>query len=153
VYYYASYPACFVTVSELDDLRTHCEDTAKKLRDAVKALRRVPYRNAIAAIRQYTFLYDDDGATDEWVADTYAKFEDVAKFCDSLVAETIELKKNFVVINRPGHHRRARGYVLILANLISKPLYGTLATIASVALNCDVKKQQVIDWTRGVKAS
>ena len=153
VYYYASYPAYFVTVSELDDLRTHCEDTAKKLREAAGALRRVPYKNAIAAIHQYTFYYEDYGVTNERVAEACAKIEDVTKFCDSLAAETIELEKSFVVIDRPGRHRTVRGYVLILASLISKPLYGTLATIASVALNCDVSKQQVIDWTRGVKAS
>jgi hypothetical protein len=89
--------------------------------------------------------------------DIYAKnVEEAAQFCDEMVAE-IKNQKAFdpLVVDRPGHrgHRAARGYVLNLAGQISKPLYGTLATIASVALNCSVTKQRVIDWTRGVKAS
>jgi hypothetical protein len=68
--------------------------------------------------------------------------------------------------NHPSHpllverHRgppHVRVYCMQLAEitrfLYDDVLYGTVASIASVALNHPVKKQQIIDWTRGVKAS
>jgi hypothetical protein len=60
-----------------------------------------------------------------------------------------------------GRHRKGlphvRAYCIRLAQIMyllyDDVLYGTVASIASVALDCSVTKQQVIDWTRGVKAS
>jgi hypothetical protein len=59
-----------------------------------------------------------------------------------------------------GRHRgppHVRAYCILLAEIMcllyDDVLYGTVASIACVALNHPVTKQQIIDWTRGVKAS
>jgi hypothetical protein len=144
-YFFARFPTTVATLSEHDALLASCEDTAKKLRDAAVALRELPNKLSRCEVLQIGDLSPQFG-------DIFAKgVEEAAQFCDEAVAEIINQKAiDPLVVDRPGHHRAARGYVLNLAGQISKPLYGTLATIASVALNCSVTKQQVIDWTRGV---
>jgi hypothetical protein len=85
--------------------------------------------------------------------------ERAAKFYEGAISEIIQLKAveglDPRVVDRPGQYRAERSYVRHLAASISKPLYGTLATIASVALDRPledpVTKEQVIEWTRGVK--
>jgi hypothetical protein len=44
---------------------------------------------------------------------------------------------------------RARTFILNVATLTDKPMLGTLATLASVALEADVDKSQVREWLMG----
>jgi hypothetical protein len=147
-YFFARFPIALATISELDALLASCDNTAKQLRDAARTLRELPSKLARCEILQI-------GDLSEQFANIYAKqVEEAAQFFDEAATEIIKQKAvDPLVVDRPGHHRVARSYVLNLADQVSKPFYGTLATIASVALNCSVTKQQVIDWTRGVKAS
>jgi hypothetical protein len=147
-YFFARFPTTVATISEHDALLASCEDTAKQLRDAATVLRELPSKLSRCELLQIGDLSPQFG-------DIYAKsVEEAARFCDEATAEIIKQKAiDPLVVDRPGHHRAARGYILNMAGQIGKPLYGTLATIASVAVDCSVTKQQVIDWTRGVKAS
>jgi hypothetical protein len=149
-YVFARFPIGLATISEIAVLLSSYSRTAKQLRAAAVALRVLPNKLSRCELLQIGDLSPQFGGI-------YAKqVEEAAQFCDKMIAELKNQKAiDPLVVDRPGHrgHRAARGYVLNLAGQISKPLYGTLATIASVALNCSVTKQRVIDWTRGVKAS
>lgn len=146
-YVFAHFPIGLATISEINVFLSSCSRTAKQLRAAAVALRVFSNKLSRCELLQIRDLSPQFG-------DIYAKnVEEAAQFCDEMVAE-IKNQKAFdpLVVDRPGRHRAARGYVLNLASQISKPLHGTLATIASVALDCSVTKQQVVDWTRVVKA-
>jgi hypothetical protein len=62
-----------------------------------------------------------------------------------------------LLVERHRGSPHVRAYCMQLAEithfLYDDVLYGIVASIASKALDCPVMKQQVIDWTRGVKAS
>jgi hypothetical protein len=123
-------------------LISSCDNTARKLRDAAAFLRELPNKLSRCEVLQVEDMSSQFG-------NIFAKnVEEAAQFCDEAVGALIQQKLDPLIIDRPGKHRTARAYVLNLAGQISKPLYGTLATIASVALDCDVTKQQVIDWLR-----
>jgi hypothetical protein len=147
-YVFARLPIALATISELHEFLSSCENTARQLRAAAVALRELPNKLSRSELLQIRDLSPQFG-------DIYAKqVEEAAQFCDEAVGEIINQKAiDPLVVDRPGYHRTARGYVLNLAGQISKPLYGTLAIIASVALDCTVTKQQVIDWARGIERS
>ena len=149
-YVLARAPIRITTTSELDAILASCKNISKQLRKFAVTLRALPGR-----------LPGSDRVEVEGIehrlAESHAKkLEDTASFCDNNAATIKELKGsagfNPQVVGRPGHrrHRRTRAYVRQLAAQISEPLYGTIATIASVALDCSVSKEQVIDWTRGI---
>jgi hypothetical protein len=146
-YFYARFPIALATISEVDELLASCENRAKQLRDAAIALRELPNRLARCELLQV-------GDISQWFAEICAKnVEEAATLYDEAAVEIIKQKASDpTVVDRPGHHRAARSYVMNLASHISKPLYGTIATLASVALNCSVTKDQVREWSRGVKA-
>lgn len=148
-YAFARRPIALVTISELDTLLASCEDTAKQLRNSAATLRALPCKLSGSE----GFEVKD---VEQWVAESHAKqIEEAAEFCDGAVEKIIRLKGfeglDPRVVDRPGQYRAARSYVRHLAAQISKPLYGTLAAIASVALDHPITKEQVIEWSRGVK--
>jgi hypothetical protein len=97
-------------------------------------------------------------------AEEYARaIESAAAWCEAEADWMMDIGRD---PNHPSHPllvKRRRGpphvraYCILLAEfmylLYGNALYGTVASIASESLDCPVTKQQVIDWTRGVKAS
>jgi hypothetical protein len=83
---------------------------------------------------------------------------DAAKFCDETAAELTRLEAVHapLVVYRNHGHREARGYVRMLAvetrKLFGAKLYGTLANVASVALNKEagreVTPKQAENWCK-----
>jgi hypothetical protein len=143
----ARYPRGLTTLSEHNADLEHCEHTAEQLRAAAAALRDLPWILARCERWQVKDI-------SQQFAEIHAKqVEDAATFCEE-AAEEIgnQIEGDPLVADRPGHHRKARGYIINLASLLNKPLYGTLATVASVALDMHISKEQVIEWSRGVKA-
>src|SRR5262245_22095040 len=150
-YAFARAPIALITISELDTLLGSCEDMAKQLRNAASTLRLLPGK-----LSGSERLEIED--VEHWDAEYHAnRIEEAAQFFDGAVAKIIRLKAieglDPRVVGRPGQYRTERSYVRHLAAQISKPLFGTLATVASVALNRTVTKEQVIEWTREVKGS
>ena len=83
--------------------------------------------------------------------------EGLLDFSSYSAASTLKTGSHFPPVKRARHKKNlhARGYVRSLAIVTRKlfsggPLYGTLATVASVALAKDITKDQVIDWTKGL---
>jgi hypothetical protein len=149
-YLLARLPIGITTISELDALLASCEKMSRQLRRSAAGLRALPSRLSGSD-------HLDVEGIEYRLAEVHAKqIEDAAKFFDNAAATINELKDsagfNPQIVNRPGHrrHRRARAYTRQLAAQINEPLYQTIATIASVALDCSVTKEQVIEWTRGV---
>jgi hypothetical protein len=148
-YAFARAQIAIITISELDTLLASCEDMAKQLRKSAADLRALPSKLSGSE----RFEIED---VEHWDAGYHAgNIEEAAKFYEGAVAKIIQLKAfeglDPRVVDRPGRYRTERSYVRHLTAQISKPLLGTLATIASVALDRPVTKDQVIEWTRGVK--
>jgi hypothetical protein len=148
-YAFAHAPIALITISELDALLASCENIARQLRNSATDLRRLAGKLSGSEMLNLEDVGHQDG---EYYA---SNIEEAARFYDSAVTKIIQLKGleglDPRVVDRPGRYRTARSYVRHLAAQISKPLFGTLATIASVALDRSVTKEQVIEWTRGVK--
>ena len=142
-------PIALSTISELDTLLASCESIARELRKSAADVRALPDK-----LSGSEFLETRD--MEHGTAEYHAKnMERAAKFYDGAIAKIIQLKAveglDPRVVDRPGKYRPARSYVRHLATNIGKPLYATLATVTSVALDCTITKEQVIEWTRGVK--
>jgi hypothetical protein len=149
-YLLARAPIKITTTSELDTLLASCTKMSKQFRKSAAILRALPSR--LSGSDRL-----DVDSVEHRTAESHAKqIEDAASFCDNAAATINELKAsagfNPQVVDRAGYrrHRRARAYTRQLAAQINQPLYETIATVASVALDCSVTKQQVIDWTRGI---
>jgi hypothetical protein len=146
-YIHAYIQPSLITISELDVLLASCEQTAKQLRNAATILSALPTKLSGSD-------YLTAGGMRHQVAENHAReIEEAAAFCDAAVAVIIELKAfegiNPRVVDRPGQYRTERSYVRHLAASIGTAgLYGTCATIASVALDSQITKEQVIEWTR-----
>jgi hypothetical protein len=149
-YLLARVPIEITTISELNALIASCTNMSKQLRKSAATLRALPTRLSGSHRLEVE-------SVEHKTADSLAKqIEDAASFCDNAAATINELKGsagfNPQVVDRAGYcrHRRARAYTRQIAAQINQPLYETIATVASVALDCSVTKQQVIDWTRGI---
>ena len=142
-------PIALITISELDALLASCESIARELRKSAADVRALPDRLSGSEMLE---IQDIEHGHAEYHA---RNMERAAKFYEGAIAKIVQLKAveglDPRVVDRPGQYRPARSYVRHLATNISKPLYGTLATIASVALDHPISKEQVIEWTRGVK--
>ena len=150
-YFFARMPIALVTISELDILLASCEDTAKQLRNSAATLRALPGNLSGSE------FFEVEDVRQQFAEINAKQIEEAAEFCDGAVEKIIRLKGfeglDPRVVDRPGQYRSARSYVRHLAASISKPMYGTLAAIASVALDQPITKEQVIEWSRGVKGS
>ena len=148
-YAYAHTRIAITTISELDSLLASCESIATQLRKSAADLRTLPDKLSGSEMLELEDVGDQDAKYHAW------NVEEAARFYDSAVAIIIQLKGleglDPRVVDRPGRYRTERSYVRHLAASISKPLLGTLATVASVALDRPISKEQVAEWTRGVK--
>jgi hypothetical protein len=149
-YLLAHAPIEITTIAELDARLASCTNMSKQLRKLAATLRALPSR--LSGSDRL-----DVESVEHRTAESHAKqIEDAANFCDNAAPTIKELKAsagfNPQVVERAGNHRhrRARAYIRQLAAQIKQPLYETIATVASVTLDCCVTKQQVIDWTRGI---
>ena len=86
--------------------------------------------------------------------------ESAAAWCEAeadWMIKNIDCEDNLLVKRHRKGLPSARAYCILLAkvtrSLYGDVLYGTVAKIASVALDRTVTPQQVIDWTQGDKAS
>jgi hypothetical protein len=132
------------TAAEKKDLVNFYRERAKQLRDAAAWLIECPQNDMEA--EEHGQAVERAAAWCEKEADEMDDKDPNQTFYD-----------NTLVVGRQRGSPRLRAYCIKLAELMhllyGNTLYGTVASIVSVALNCSVTKQQVIDWTRGVKAS
>ena len=139
----------FITISELDALLASCESIARELRKSAADVRALPDKLSGS---KFVELRDMEHGVARYHA---TNIERAAKFYEDAIDKIIQLKAveglDPRVVDRPGQYRPARSYVRHLARHINRPLYATLATVASVALDCRITKDQVIEWTRGAK--
>ena len=142
------------TVAERDAMVAVYREHARQLRKSAAEMRRIakPKDNP-APFGEGT---PEDGSA-RIVLSLIKNVERAAGFFDYSAASTLMAGSHFPPIKRARHKKNlhARGYVRSLATVTRKlfsggPLYGTLATVASVALEKDITKDQVIDWTKGL---
>jgi hypothetical protein len=139
-YAFARASIALITISELDTLLASYESIAKQLHGSAADLRKLPGKLSGSEWLQIVGVEYED-------AEYHAKnIEEAAKFYEGAVAEIIRLKAleglDPQIVDRPGRYRTERSYVRHLAAQISKPLLGTLATIASVARIAPLRKNR-----------
>jgi hypothetical protein len=151
-YFYTVIDTDTLTVPEADEKIAAYKEHAKQIRRAIVSI------NHLAVIDQTPLpaKYANHGRAVQKIA---SSMEVAAQLFDALAMDVSERKTadtNFPLVERRRknqHQERARHYVRHLAIVTRKlfcgaPLYGTLATVASVALMQDIAKDQVVDWTQ-----
>ena len=110
-------------------------------------------RLSAAMLRKLKLQYGEVVQNAVQFADIHANdIEQAADFCDEIVDMLSKIKafESRLAVTRNYGNPEARGYVIQLSietkNLFGKQLRGTLATVASVALNKEITREQVRKW-------
>jgi hypothetical protein len=117
-------------------LRRHVDKDRAELRETARKLREWAARES--AVERYSMLV------------RAKKLEDAAEALDEMVTEAEG--RCFAVVDRDRGSLEARGLAMWIADscemLFGSPLPSVIATMTSVALDCEVSAQQVRDWRK-----
>jgi hypothetical protein len=143
------------TIAEWGSLLATCRDEAERLRASAKVLRDL--RLMPGGAQDWFQL----GEISTQFQNIYAnQIEEAADFYDEISENIINQKTqggDSFTVERDFGNRAPRAYIRLLAPetrmLFGTPLYGSLATVASVALGCTVTTPQVREWARTAPTS
>jgi hypothetical protein len=134
------------TAKEYDAMLATYRKQAEQLRASALVLRDL---HLVSGLADNFLQYGD---ISKQSADIHAnQIEDAANFCDEIVEAIIELKAaDPLIVDRDYGNREARGYVRLMSiemhRLFGQLMAGTLATVASVALEIEIADKQVRNW-------
>jgi hypothetical protein len=159
-FWHACYLAGHVSVSAsaMNSYRKESEYQASKLRAAAELLDTVRLSALWFILAENGFPFDVTD-TDAIQAEHSANIKRAAYFWESFAAAISRGLANGhpLIIERSHGNEPARAYVGMLERetrkIFKSSLYGTLATVASVALSQKVTKDQVVFWCRGNKGA
>jgi hypothetical protein len=135
-----------ISSAELRHTAEACTSTARQLREGAAFLRMLPSKiSGSAVLEAIDFSQEEAGFHAN-------ALEEAARFCETAAAQQKGLEGPQIISRHTGKkNKAARAYVRLLASHLSEPLYGTIAAIASVALDRPdhdpVTKDQVVEWT------